>query len=673
MWYRLAQENLDKVTKQRSAYEIGWPKELRSEIRKDPNGISITFYSPIINFKNLREYYQEYPNVRIYLNKPKDFNNTNLAKKHYIHGFNINPDQVDEILKRILKVFAKYPPGFLPEGSTVEVVSVILPNLINNRVPIPPAAYASLSKDFDRIVIEYDQIEWALDHEIGHILDESYSKENRNLTQGSPTLYGLLNNNEAYAEGVDILTTHGWNYRLPPTSQENIKINKLLDYIYQEHESKLQPRTDSMFKNYLQDNYRLNRHMPFSIESNTMSNDLDNARFGRIVGAIQHAIDKFKGDKNAYAKSLLKDKNKLNQILKYVNGLMFFVNSPATEKEIDLAVKTVSLSLDKKKNSNVVSIDGNTIRKNTVDDKNTINEKKTSMSKFYLPKKIKEYIDANISQSRNLYEWFGRAAMSDKLLQKRKDLVLDKVMPLSYQYVEQNPKNFYESLFPISELTKEKLKNIPKVSIYDELVPVDESDYKVGQFVISKSNATYVNESYQIESLTNNLEKQIFPPLTYNNPEDYLYYDFHIDSTGNYSLNEEAVEQKINYAINTNEFTKNKNETQKKKIAYEIRRRINDIRDNQKYILNRTVNEGDLLEEKYLFPGMMDLFPGGKFSGAASSMNIAKKAVDKLFTLKTPRKNLLFMRIYNNMNLAEPQKQELLNYYKSKQSQAARK
>jgi hypothetical protein len=64
---------------------------------------------------------------------------------------------------------------------------------------------------------------------------------------------------------------------------------------------------------------------------------------------------------------------------------------------------------------------------------------------------------------------------------------------------------------------------------------------------------------------------------------------------------------------------------------------------------------------------MMDLFPGGKFSGAASSMNIAKKAVDKLFTLKTPRKNLLFMRIYNNMNLAEKQKQELLNYYKSKQ------
>jgi hypothetical protein len=672
MWYKLAQENLAEETFKRSNQKFENKKALRSEIRKDPNGISVTFYSPIINFKNLNDYfYQEYPNVRIYLNKPKDFKNTKLNTNYYVQGFNINPDQVDEILKRILKVFAKYPPGFLPQGSTVEVVSAILPNLINNPKPIPPGAYASF--DIERIVINYAFIEAALDHEIGHIIDESHSKKSRNLTQGSPTLYGLTNNDEAYAEGVDILTAHGWNYRLPPTSQENIKINKLLDYIYQEHKRKLQPETEGDFKGHLQDNYRLNRHMPFSIESDTMSNDLDNARFGRIVGAIQHAIDKFKGDKNSYAKALLKDKNKLNQILKYVNGLMFFVNSPATEKEIELAVKTVSLSLDKKKNSDVISIDGNTIRKNTVDDKNIINEKKTSMSKFYLPKKIKEYIDANISQSRNLFEWYAGAELSAKALHKRKDLTLDKMLPFSYEHIEQNPKNSYESLFPISELTKEKLKNIPKVSIYDELVPVDENDYKVGQFVISKSNVTYVNESYQIESLTNNLVKQIFPPLTYNNPEDYLYYDFHIDSTGNYSLNEEAVEQKINYAINTNEFTKNKNETQKKKIAYEIRRRINDIRDNQKYILNRTVNEGDFLEEKYVFPGMMDLFPGGKFSGTASSMNTAKKAVDKLFTLKIPRKNLLFMRIYNNMNLAEKQKQELLNYYKTKQAQVVRK
>ena len=65
MWYRIAQENLDKVSKQRMPYTRR--KELRSEIRKDPNGISITFYSPIINYKNLREYYQEYPNIRIYL------------------------------------------------------------------------------------------------------------------------------------------------------------------------------------------------------------------------------------------------------------------------------------------------------------------------------------------------------------------------------------------------------------------------------------------------------------------------------------------------------------------------------------------------------------------------------------------------------------------------------
>ena len=662
MWYRIAQENLAEETFKRSNQKFENRKALRSEIRKDPNGISVTFYSPIINYKNLNEFYQEYPNVRIYFKKPTDFKNTRLGEGTDL-GFNIIPDQVNEILKRILNIFTKYPPGFLPQGSTVEVVSSI--NLKNSTNPFLMFGVAGYSSFYnDRIVIDYNYLDISLNHEIGHMIDESHTQKNRNLTQGSPTWYGNTADTEAYAEGVAILLKHGWNYRLPPTSQENIKINKLLDYIYQEHKNKLEPNSDN--SNFLPNNLQRNRHMPFSIESDTMSNDLDNARFGRIVGAIQHAIDKFKGDKNSYAKALLKDKNKLNQILKYVNGLMFFVNSPATEKEIDLALKTVSLSLDKKKNSNIISIDGNTIRKNTFDNE------KNSMSKFYLPKKIKEYINKVVSQSRSLLGWFGREYVSSPLL-KREDLTVDDIFPLSNEYVEQNPKNFFESLFPISELTKEKLKNIPKVSIYDELVPVDENEYKIGQFVLSKSNATYVNESYQIESLTNNLVKQIFPPLTYKNPEDYLYYDFHIDSSGNYSLNEEAVEQKINYALNTNEFTKNKNETQKKKIAFEIRKRINDIRDNQKYILNRTVNEGDFLEEKYLFPGMMDLFPGGKFSVAASSINIAKKAVDKLFTLKIPRKNLLFMRIYNNMNLAEKQKQELLNYYKSKQAQVVRK
>jgi hypothetical protein len=647
MWYRIAQENLDKVTNQRMP--IVRRKELRSEIRKDPNGISITFYSPIINYKNLREYYQEYPNIRIYLKKPKDLKNTKVSDD-FRHDFNIQPSEVSNILKTVQKILAKYSPGFLNEGATIEVVAEIEPTQ-----SIKPAGYASGDEE-SIIVIDYNYLEWALDHEIGHIMEKDIELgEKKNLPKLSPTLYGRTNSREAYAEAFEILAKKGWNFRFPPTTEQNIKVNKLLDYVYEQHKDRLVPGDD----NFLQNNLQLNRHMPFTIESNTMSNNLDNARFGRIVGAIQHAIDKFKGDKNSYAKSLLSDRKKINEILKYVNGLTFFYNSPATEKEIDLAIKTIKISLDKKKDPGIISIDGNTIRKKTVDNPNT------SMSNHYLPRKMKDYMDQVITQSKNgidsimTYLNFWREPETASLKRELKN-------PLQIEYKEPNPKNFNEWLNPISELTKEKLKNIPKVSIYDELVPVDEQEYKIGQFILSKSNANYVNDSFEIENLANNLIKQIFPPLAYNNPEEYLYYDFHLDSSGDYSLDTNAVEQKINNAINTSEFTKKMNDAQKKKIAYELRTRINRVKNSHTNILNKTIEEGDIF-------GDSSLFPGGKFRNIGSSINVAKQAVDKLFTAKIPRRNLLFMRIYNNTGISEKQKQELLNYYKTKQAQVVRK
>ena len=653
MWYRIAQENLDKVSKQRMPYTRR--KELRSEIRKDPNGISITFYSPIINYKNWNEFYQEYPNIRIYLKEPKDLSNTKVGD-FYKHDFNISPQEVSNILKCVQNILAKYAPGFFKQNTTIEVVAEIDKKNFFSQ-DIKPAGYASGSEE-SRIVIDYNYIEWALDHEIGHIMEQDVeSGKKLDLSKWSPTQYGKTNSMEAYAEAFEILAKKGWNFRFPPTSEQNIKVNKLLDYVYEQHKFKLVPNSDNL--NFLPNNLQRNRHMPFEIESNTMSNDLDNARFGRIVGAIQNAIDKYSGDKNSYAKSLLADRKKINEILKYVNGLTFFYNSPATEKEIDLAIKTIKISLDKKKNPGIISIDGNTIRKKTVDDPNT------SMSNHYLPRKIKDYMDQVISQSKNGYKSLNSYIL--RLFEpETASLKEDLYNPLQIEYKEPNPKNFNEWMNPISKLTKEKLKNIPKVSIYDELVPVDEQEYKIGQFILSKSNANYVNDSFEIENLTNNLIKQIFPPLNYKNPEDYLYYDFHLNSSGDYSLDINAVEQKINNAISTSEFTKKLNDSQKKKIAYELRTRINRVKDSHTNILNKTIEESDVFGDSYLFPG-------GKFRNIGSNINVAKQAVDKLFETKIPRRNLLFMRIYNNTALSEKQKQELLNYYRSKQNKALRK
>ena len=206
MWYRIAQENLDKVSKQRMPYTRR--KELRSEIRKDPNGISITFYSPIINYKNLREYYQEYPNIRIYLKEPKDLSNTKVDD-FYKHDFNISPQEVSNILKRVQNILAKYAPGFFKENTTIEVVAQVKYDLkkINLEMfkrPVAPGAYASGSEE-SRIVIDYDYIEWALDHEIGHILEQNPEVGDKvDLTKWSPTLYGRSNSREAYAEAFEI-------------------------------------------------------------------------------------------------------------------------------------------------------------------------------------------------------------------------------------------------------------------------------------------------------------------------------------------------------------------------------------------------------------------------------------------------------------------------------------
>ena len=108
------------------------------------------------------------------------------------------------------------------------------------------------------------------------------------------------------------------------------------------------------------------------------------------------------------------------------------------------------------------------------------------------------------------------------------------------------------------------------------------------------------------------------------------------------------------------------NDAQKKKIAYELRTRINRVKDSHTNILNKTIEEGDVFGDSYLLPG-------GKFRNIGSNINVAKQAVDKLFTAKIPRRNLLFMRIYNNTGISEKQKQELLNYYRSKQAQVVRK
>jgi hypothetical protein len=647
MWYRLAQE--------RDFFTSG--KEWKSEVKKEVDGTSLTFYSPIRYIdKNKTKFdprfdvfrmYLEYPNVRILFKYPKDYGPLDTPYAHPLE-FNISQSEINEILKKVLNVLSKYNKGFFKNNTTINIVSQIHPDKASG---FDPAAFAYIGGS--TVYSEKDAIAQALDHEIGHLLTDFLPKdlkEEKMMIEGSPSIYGEKNWKEAYAEAYQLLMIKGYNFRFEETSQNNIKQNKLLDYV----RTKINP---SDFKN-LQFTEPLKSGKFFFNENLYDSlSDYNAARHTALVGAFQNAIDKFKGDKNSYAKSLLSNKQKINEIVKYVNGLMMFINNPANQKEIDLAVKTIGISSDKKPNPNSFNINGTRFNKILEKDAST------SVSKFYLPKAIKDFIDINIGMAK----YYEPITLLDSLIQPKPSLAtITRFEDTQLNYLEKEPKNFgefWDPRYSINKIPKNKLSKIPQVSVFDQLVPVDELEYKVGQSIInaiSSKDNNYLNDSFEIEYLTNNLIKQIFPPLTYNNPEEYLYYDFHLDSSGDYSLDTNAVEQKINNAINTSEFTKKMNDAQKKKIAYELRTRINRVKNSHTNILNKTIEEGDIF-------GDSSLFPGGKFRNIGSSINVAKQAVDKLFTAKIPRRNLLFMRIYNNTGISEKQKQELLNYYKSKQ------
>ena len=642
MWYRIAQER-----------DLWSGKQWKSEVEKEADGTSLTFYSPII-FTNKNKtkfnprvdvfgFYQEYPNVRILFKYPKDYHATYPLK------FDIEQSEINDILKRVLNVLSKYNKGFFKGGTTINIVSYIG---ISPETGSRATGFGELGGKY--IYIDKNNIERVLDHEIGHLVTQFKPKdlkEEKMMSEGGTSLYGTTNWMEAFAEAHKLLLQKGYNFRFEETSQNNIEKNKLLDLV----RSKINPLD---YKNLQFTEPVESGKFNFNENVNDNLSNYNAARHTALVGAFQNAIDKYKGDKNSYAKSLVSNKQKINEIVKYVNGLMMFINNPANQKEIDLAIKTISISFDKKPNPNSYNINGTRFNKILEKDAST------SVSKFYLPKTIKDFIDDNIGIS------YDYSIINPVSFYKYRNHDLLGEPELSY--LEKDPKNlgeFWDPRYPINKIPKNKLNKIPQVSTYDQLVPVDELEYKVGQSIINASsskNNTYLNDSFEIENLTNNLIKQIFPPLNYKNPEEYLYYDFHLNSSGDYSLDTNAVEQKINNAISTSEFTKKMNDAQKKKIAYELRTRINRVKDSHKNILNNTIEEGDVFGDSYLFPG-------GKFRNIGSNINVAKQAVDKLFETKIPRRNLLFMRIYNNTVLSEKQKQELLNYYKSKQNKTLRK
>jgi hypothetical protein len=163
--------------------------------------------------------------------------------------------------------------------------------------------------------------------------------------------------------------------------------------------------------------------------------------------------------------------------------------------------------------------------------------------------------------------------------------------------------------------------------------------------------------------LLEKLIQNIFPDLNFNNSEDYLYYDFHQNKNGSFVLDLESVRQKVVQAVNSYVHYKKLDEVQKNKIINDLMVAIQNYSNSTRELINQyeTGNTGKFISNQF-----------NAFLNRRDNLPLAKKAVDKLFLSKIPRKNILFMRIYNNSKLSEGQKQELLNYYKAKQTQVGK-
>ena len=144
--------------------------------------------------------------------------------------------------------------------------------------------------------------------------------------------------------------------------------------------------------------------------------------------------------------------------------------------------------------------------------------------------------------------------------------------------------------------------------------------------------------------------------MVFNNPEDYLFYDFHKGENNSYELDESSVRGKVVQAVNSDKNLKNLSIDKKNKIIEDLMRALRNYADKTIKLINvyKTANTNEQLVEFF-----------DKMFNRNNKLSLAKKAVDKLLMKKLPKINLHFMRIYNS-DLNDNEKKLLLDYFNLK-------
>lgn len=596
MWYRFAQNNAKTVWK------------------NTPIGEGL-----LLTFPMLKNGYKTYPDILI------TFKHSQTPIRGNIPFYNFKPfskkisqEEINEILLEIQNQLAKYPEGFLSKNLGNEFVIKMVLEFIDKNL----AGLTIRGQNY--ITVEKNQIAHALDHEIGHALDftrvpaVAYINDPFNSKGGtymSPSEYGKTNNYEAFAEAYQTLMENGLDYRLSNNSEENIDKNRLFEYIAEMLKSK--KFTELKFPQ-------------LSRPSNDLPEGTQNIRDMRIstlVGGFQNAIDKYQGDKQKYGTELLNDKQKIADIVAFMNKTRseFFV-LPVKQEEITAALSYIKQQVDKEK-----YYQGKVFPKDRPD---TFDERIPLLS---LPENIfNEISKYNIQKSQN---------STQKLI---------------ISNATKKPPTPQEKNNLINVIEKSKWQNLVEVSANDV------RKYRSIQSILQVRNRKDSGQDI-IVAFYRYLVESIFPNTLLKSPEDFLFFDFKLTPQG-YVLDQSALEKQFNYVLSL--YQKRNGEMpqdQLNQVRTEVFKLINIYAEKYKKLLDyKERDPKNPLPFEYIGRQI------GKVLNPTNYLDLAKKAVDKIVIRKgVPRANKtneMFMKLYNNDLLNADQKQELLEYYRLKQN-----
>jgi hypothetical protein len=601
MWYRLAQQNL--------TYQ--W--------QTTPEGDAIVFQSG-----KAKNGLPAYPTIFVLFKGEKDkyFDKQPVSQQ-------ISDKDLTRIIQTVQNVLFKYPPGWLIERAgknfQVQVVAKITRVIdYDNYSKGENLGVTPIGPKDPYVTVSVDGITEALDHEIAHVFDElrykslppaarAFLMTQKDGTYMAPTEYGKTNNTEAHSMAYEILAKKGIKWRFPNTSKEFIDNNRLLDFVAKEI-------TQKGYKTQMQDfsdNIQLQ-----SLKGKTQLENVDNLRISTLIGAFQNAIDKFTGDKNAYGFDLIKNKQKINDIVAFVNKNQteFFVE-PVSQEELKYSLDYIQEKLDKKDFSQ------NVVKENTL----FTSSSSDIIEIGFLPRKIVEYLRNFKRDKENIF--LANTASSKKPLDP------------------QQRKNIADYM-------------LTKIS-WEDLVNVDQATQELYNQIRLNSNKSLPNKALKINQTFYNLIQLggIFPEM--QKPEQFLFYDFKITPQG-YTLDTNKVLSKIKQQL-----AKQKNFTEDEKLSME----------KELFIMIKTYSERykQLVEYKERDPKnpIPIEFMKNKFL-PKDYLSLAKKAVDEILTNKSDpfsgvRTGQKFMQIYNNEFLNQNQKQELFNYYTSKRKRSTQR